>query len=147
MMLREIEQRHRVVREAREWLGTPYHHHGRIKHIGVDCAQLLCCVYEAAGMVDAVHTGHYPTDWHMHRSEEMFLGWLDKVGARPVATPNMGDLAVFRFGRTYSHGAIMIEADLALHSYVQQGVILTRLQEQPLAEREARYYTLWRGAA
>jgi cell wall-associated NlpC family hydrolase len=139
----EIDSRHRVVREALEWLHTPYHHHGRVKHVGVDCAQLLCCVYEAAGVVEPVHTGHYPTDWHLHRSEEMFLAWLERVGAWRTAVPNMGDLAVFRFGRTYSHGAIMIEDDLALHAYINQRVMLTRLNEEPLLRRKVYYYTLW----
>ncbi len=30
-----------VVRTARTWLGTPYHHQGRLKGVGVDCAGLL----------------------------------------------------------------------------------------------------------
>jgi hypothetical protein len=63
-------------------MGTPYHHHARIKGVGVDCAQLLCGVYEAAGLVPHIETGHYPHDWHLHRGEELFAGWLDRVGAR-----------------------------------------------------------------
>jgi cell wall-associated NlpC family hydrolase len=27
-----------VVAEARSWLGTPFHHQGRVKAAGVDCA-------------------------------------------------------------------------------------------------------------
>jgi len=29
--------RQQVIEQARTWLGTPYHHQGRIKGIGVDC--------------------------------------------------------------------------------------------------------------
>lgn len=34
------EQRAAVAQEALAWLGTPYHHHARIKGVGVDCAQI-----------------------------------------------------------------------------------------------------------
>ena len=36
--------RARIVAEAMTWLGTPYHHRGKLKGIGVDCAQLPLCV-------------------------------------------------------------------------------------------------------
>lgn len=142
MMLREVETRARIVREAREWLRTPYHHHGRIKHVGVDCANLLCAVYEAAAAVPPVVLPHYPVDWHLHHSEELFLQWLAKVGAWPVQTPAPGDVAVFRFGRTFSHGAVMVESDLAVHAYVKAEVMLTRLHEAPLAGRERQFWAI-----
>ncbi len=38
-----------AVQEALTWLGTPYHHQGRIKGVGVDCGTLICEVYEKVG--------------------------------------------------------------------------------------------------
>jgi hypothetical protein len=76
-----------IVTEARAWMGTPYHHHARIKGVGVDCAQLLCEVYEAVGLVPHIDTGHYPHDWHLHRGEELFMEWLDRVGAPRIDPP------------------------------------------------------------
>ena len=142
----ECEQRKLVVAEALSWASppTPYHHHARIKGVGVDCAQLLCAVYEAAAAVPPVDPGFYATDWHLHRSEEMFLAWLAKVGAWRTGAPQMGDVAVFRYGRTFSHGAVMVEPTLALHAYKGAGVILTRLHEAPLAGRDAQFWTLFR---
>lgn len=144
MKLRQVEHRARVVREAREWLGTTYHHHGRIKGVGVDCAQLLCAVYEKCCAIEHVDPGFYPHDWHLHRSEEMFLHWLERVGAWRVDEPQPADVAVFRFGRTFSHGGVMVESDLVLHSYIDTGVILTRLNEAPLAGREVQFWSLWK---
>lgn len=137
------EDRARVVAEARSWLDakTPYHHHARIKGAGVDCAQLLCGVYEACGLVPHVETGHYPTNWHLHRSEEMFLGWLKRY-AVPTERPQAGDCAVFRFGRTFSHGAVMIAEDACIHSYIGRGVMLNRLNEAPLAGREVMFWSI-----
>lgn len=34
----EQEERARFVATALSYVGTPYHHHGRLKGIGVDCA-------------------------------------------------------------------------------------------------------------
>jgi NlpC/P60 family putative phage cell wall peptidase len=134
-----------VVQEALTWLGTPYHHHARVKGVGVDCAQLLCAVYEACGCVPHIDPGNYAHDWHLHRGEEVFLGWLEKAGAREVQVPAPGDVAVFRYGRAYSHAGIVVdvqhEAEV-LHAYVSRGVIKTQLDEAPLRGRPVRWWSL-----
>lgn len=137
-----MSKRAQVIAEARRWIGTPYHHHGRVLGAGVDCAQILCAVYEACGLVPHVDPGAYPRDWHKHRSEELYLQWLLKVGACEVDQGQPGDVAVFKFGRTWSHGGILIDPDTVLHAYVERGVIVTRLNEEPLSGREPRFFTL-----
>jgi NlpC/P60 family putative phage cell wall peptidase len=131
-----------VTAEARRWIGTPYHHHGRVLGAGVDCVQILCAVYEAAGLIPATDPGNYARDWHLSRTEELYLQGLQTMDAQPTEHPQAGDVAMFRFGRTWSHGGILIEPDLVLHAYMGMGVILTRLSEAPLAGRPARFYTL-----
>lgn len=136
-------RRARVVQEARTWLGTPYHHHGRIKGVGVDCAMLLAEVYAYCALVPHIDAGVYPRDWHLHRTEELFLGWLQRVGARPVQTPAPGDVAVYRFGRTFSHGGIVVDdARTVVHSYIRLGVISTRPHEEPLQGRPVQYWSV-----
>lgn len=134
-----------VVAETRSWLATPYHHHARIKGVGVDCAQILCAVFEAVGMVAPVDTGFYPVDWHLHHSAERYQGWLDRYGRNLAAgeAPQPGDVALFKFGRCYSHGGIVVESDLLVHAYMGRGVILTRLSEDPLAGRLVKYWSLF----
>lgn len=134
-----------VVAEARTWRATPYHHHARLKGIGTDCAQILCAVYEACGLVPHVDPGNYAHDWHLHQREEVYISWLELCGAREVQTPAPADVALFRFGRTWSHGGILVEPGLVLHAYLGRGVIETRLTEEPLAGREPRYWSLWHG--
>ena len=51
---------HEAVAEAMTWLGTPYHHQGRVKGIGIDCATLLCEVYEVVGLIDHLNPRPYP---------------------------------------------------------------------------------------
>lgn len=131
-----------VVTEARTWLGTPYHHHARIKGVGVDCAQLLCAVYEATGLVEHVDPGFYAVDWHLHHSTEMFVAWLDKYAVElPGGEPFVGgDVALWKYGRCFSHGSIYAGNDLFIHSYLRLGVIESRADEEPLQGREFRHW-------
>ena len=46
-----IAWQERVRSEALTWLGTPYHHQGRVKGVGVDCGQILISIYEKAGIL------------------------------------------------------------------------------------------------
>lgn len=99
-----------IVAETQSWIGTPYHHAARVKGAGVDCAQLLIAVYSAVGALPAdFEVAEYPMDWHLHRNEERYLNQV-LAHAHPVDEPRVGDIALFRFGRTISHGAIVVEA-------------------------------------
>lgn len=137
------QQRDAVCTEAKTWIGTPYHHHGRIKGVGVDCGQLLVGVFHNAGLVPNVDLGAYATDWHLHHSEELYLGWMRKF-CRPILREDAqpGDIEVFRFGRTYSHGTVIVQGNLRVHAYVNRAVILSAPYEEPLEGRLSQFWTL-----
>lgn len=137
--------REAVALEALSWLGTPYHHHGRVKGAGVDCAQILIAVYSGLGLAPEIDPGFYAPDWNLHRSEEIFRRWLVEAGARPVETPERGDVGLFRYGRTASHGAILVDPGemLFVHSYLKRGVIVSRLSEEPLTGRQVEYWSVF----
>lgn len=143
-MTMTAEARRAVVAAALDWLGTPYHHHGRIRGVGVDCAQILCAVYEACGLVPRVDPGVYATDWHLHRSEEVYADWLGRYCTRlpGSARPQPGDVALFKFGRCFSHGAIVVDGGLLVHAYIGRGVILSSPTEEPLEGRPVQHWTL-----
>lgn len=138
--------RQRIVTEALRWLGTPYHHHGRLRGIGVDCAMLLCEVMHAAGLVDRQDPGVYPTDWHLHRDDERFEAHVLAAGGRRIDVPAVGDVGLLRYGRAYAHGAIVVDVEagvpVLVHAYVGRGVIRSRLSDAPVAGRPVRWYTL-----
>lgn len=144
----ERTQRHQVAAEAMTWLNTPYHHHARVKGVGVDCAQLLCAVFEACQLVEPIQPGYYPIDWHLHRGEELFSAWAQRYATlcdrgQPL---QVGDVLLFQFGRTYSHGSIVVATDpepLVIHSYLRLGVCLGRLSEQPLAGHNLQHWSPW----
>lgn len=123
-----------IVEIARGWLGTPYHHRARVKGAGVDCAMLLCEVYEAAGMIPHIDPGYYPSDWHLHRDDERYLSWVLQY-ADEVQDPQPGDIALYQFGqitshpinarhtRIISHAAIVMEWPLVIHAVRGEGVV------------------------
>lgn len=147
-LLREQEMRRRLVAEGMTWLKTPYHHHGRVKGVGVDCAQILIAVAAEVGVVEAFDPGNYARDWHLHRNEELYAQWLDRCGRRIERRQvQPGDVALLQFGRTYSHGGIVSAVDGGeielIHSYVGLGVTTTRLSEAPLDGRPVLFWSLF----
>ncbi|HEY2710064.1 MAG TPA: NlpC/P60 family protein [Caulobacteraceae bacterium] len=120
----ELAGRAAVCAEARSWLGTPWHHRGRVKGVGVDCAQFPLRVYAACGLVHDFDTGEYPRDWHIHRGEERYLGFVQRIAAEiEPAAAQPGDLLLFRIGRVYSHGAILLAWPQGIHAAVNEGCV------------------------
>lgn len=137
------QDRQNVIAEAMTWLNTPYHSHGRVKGAGVDCAMLVIEVYAACGLAPRIEPGTYAPDWHMHRSEELYLGGVEQYAQR-VETAQPGDIALFRFGRCVSHGAIVVAWPTVIHAYMdQKKVVLTDVSKSDyLAKRLYGFYSL-----
>lgn len=146
-MSAERDLRAAVVREAQEWIGTPFHHAARIKGAGVDCLMLLAEVYERAGVsAERIVPPFYVPDWHMHRDAERYMEGL--LGyARPVDAAAPGDIALFRFGRTFSHGAIVVEWPRVIHAYWSIGVVWGSGDLHPLSKRPVRFFSPFSEAA
>lgn len=144
----EAEQRAAVVAEARTWLRTPYHPGAQVKGAGVDCAHLPLAVYVAVGVIPPTDVGEYPTDWHLHRDDERYLGWVQRF-AREISRADIqpGDFGLWRYGRAYSHGAIIIDPPVIIHA-CREAQIVT-LENMDLKEdlkpggRPARFFSAW----
>jgi cell wall-associated NlpC family hydrolase len=135
-------QRAAIVAEASSWLRTPYHHQGFMKGVGVDCAFLLSKVYSAVGLVPDIDPRPYPPDWHMHRDAERYLGWVEKY-AHEVQVALPGDVIVYKFGRCYAHGGVVVEWPIIVHAYRKVGCTTSRYDECDLANRPFKLYSLF----
>lgn len=137
-------QRAAVVAEARTWLRTPYHHAGTIKGAGVDCAMLPLAVYRATGLLPEFSFDDYPPDWHLHRDAERYLE-IVTCFAREVQAPiGPGDFVLFRWGRCFAHGAIIVDWPQIIHAVLHVGVAQDNaLQVSQLIDRPRRFFTLW----
>lgn len=114
-----------AVTQARTWVGTPYHAEADVRGAGVDCGMLIVRVFVDAGLVPLFDPRPYPPDWHLHRSEERYLGWVHDH-CREVETPEPGDVAVFRFGRCWAHGGIVTVAEplTIVHAFSPAGCVV-----------------------
>lgn len=139
----EAQQRAAVVSEARTWLGTPYHHAAQLKGAGVDCAMLPAAVYEAVGSIPPITVDHYPPDWHLHRDVERYLDVVTSQATEVPGPTGPGDFVLYRWGRAFAHGAIVVAWPEIIHAMIDIGVTLDRGDAGRLAGRPRRFFTLW----
>jgi cell wall-associated NlpC family hydrolase len=137
--------RERIVAEALTWLRTPYAHRQQLKGVGVDCAQFPLAVYAAAGVIAPTEAGAYSAQWHLHRGEELYLQGVARLAREIDAkAAGPGDFAVWRYGRTFSHGAILLEGARVIHALRGVGVTLgDRDIDEDLRTRPMRVFSLW----
>lgn len=143
-MTRTVQQvRAAIVADALTWLRTPYRHLGDVKGQGVDCAMLLVRLLAAQQLIpQGLDPRPYSPQWHLHRGEERYLQWLQQLGT-PTDDPQPGDIAVWRYGRTYSHGALYIGGGQVVHALAQARMVLRQgMDEQPLAGRVPLWFDL-----
>ncbi len=144
----EAEQRAAVVAEVRKWVLTPYHSEADIRGAGVDCGMLIVRVFVDLGLVAPFDPRPYPRDWHMHNDDEKYLGWV-KTWCEQVDEPQPGDLAVFRFGRCFSHGGIVTRAKpvAIVHAFADVGMVMEeRLDQNPALTKPIRapiFFSFW----
>lgn len=137
-----MSDRQRIVDEAEKWLNTPYHPHGRVLGAGVDCVMLLAEVYERAGAVPHIEPGHYSVQLGLHSEDEILEAFVLQYG-REVETPEPGDCVLFKFGRSYSHGGIMVSPIRFIHASGNAGMVCyTDLSDGEVAGRDRRFYTV-----
>jgi cell wall-associated NlpC family hydrolase len=151
----EAAERAAAIIEVLGWIGTPFRDCGFVKgpQGAVDCAMLLVGTYRATGRIDDFDPRPYPPRWFQHRSEERFLDILRQLGARETQAPSPGDIGVWRFGRTYAHGAVLINAEEVCHAYAAAGQVTVSRLDEPLLStigwrgqtlpRPVKYFTLW----
>lgn len=144
----ERAERARVLAEAATWLKTPYHHRGRVKGAGADCGTFLAEVFQAAGIVPPIEPGHYPMDWALHKAGPKNERYLAHVTAHArEISPELvapGDVVVWRYGRTFSHGAIVVAWPRIIHAVNPGGVVYGNAEvERDLARRERKAFSAW----
>jgi cell wall-associated NlpC family hydrolase len=145
----ETDQRAAVVSEARKWIGTPYHNCADVRGSGVDCGMLIVRVFVDTRLCAPFDPRPYPPDWHFHRGDERYLGFVFDRCAE-VDEPEAGDVIVFRYGRCYSHGGIVTRTRplIFVHAYWP----VKRVIEEELARniqlsapaRAPRFFSFWK---
>lgn len=109
---KEQAARTAVIAEARTWIHTPFRHQARIKgpRGGVDCGQILACIYTNVGVREVGPTEPYPMQWALHQTRELYVEELLKYTREITEAEALpGDIVVYKVAHTYSHGAVVID--------------------------------------
>lgn len=145
------QQRDRIVTEARKWIGTPYHNCADVKGVGVDCGMLIVRAFCDSDLCAPFDPRPYPPDWHLHRGEERYLGFVFDHCAE-TQQPEPGDIVVFRYGRCYSHGGIVTKAAplTFVHAFWPAKAVveeeLSRNVQLSAPARRRRFFSYWKKA-
>lgn len=150
-ILRSDEQQARedIVREAREWLSTPYHSHARVKGVGVDCLTLVVEVLERVGVIEHQEIGYYSPEHHLHSAEELWKPVVElyarEMELPPARLPKPGDLVLYRVAKSFNHNAIVIEWPTVIHADIRHGVLLADAERDAdlLGCPERAVFSLW----
>jgi len=142
-------ERARVVRIAKSYIGTKYHNHGMLKNAGVDCLTLLVLVYKEAGLISDIEIPYYSPDFMKHKSKELYLEGLLKY-THEVDKPLPGDIALWRFGRCFSHAAIVIKWPFIIHAHINRSCMMENVENAlwlkmaGIQTRPVKYFSYWK---
>lgn len=82
----------RLLKEAASWIGTPFSHQGKIKQVGVDCANFVDACFRAAG----ADTKPIPSDYKRQEDGSLMLKILEeKLIYVPWEFRGPGDVVAF----------------------------------------------------
>jgi len=108
-----------IVTEAREWIGTPYHHQMAVKGVGCDCLGLVRGVFKKVyGWEPEVPP--YSPDWGDANNSETLMEagfqYLEPITLEEYAA---GDVVGIRWKehRVVKHVLIMTSRDTAVHAH------------------------------
>jgi NlpC/P60 family putative phage cell wall peptidase len=89
--------REEIVAQARTWVGTPWHHQGRLKHAGVDCIGLIVGVCNELGLLveDRTDYARFPDGRSLEQELSRQLV--------PAGAPLPGDVILFSISRLPQH--------------------------------------------
>ena len=112
--------RARIVRAARAWIGTPYHHQASLMGVGCDCLGLVRGVWRDCIGPEPELPGPYSPDW----AEASRVEALAEAGHRhmtPLALDEWqrGDVLLFRWRAHVpaKHAAIVASHDSMIHAH------------------------------
>lgn len=137
--------RQAIVREARRWVGTPYHHQASRRGTAVDCAGLIRGVGWKLGLMDLddaawiklAHYGRQPNPTHMRKLLDQNLVAIERQ-------PLIGDVAWIEWRKGLPmHLAILAELDgraTIIHAWSEPGRVVEHTFDQDWQDKVAQWF-------
>lgn len=118
--------REEVVRVARDWLGTPYHHQSSRMGLGTDCLGLVRGVYRQIHGREPERAPAYSADWGEASGRETLLEASQRnLVRRSPSEAKPGDVLVFRMrrGAIAKHAGVLASPTSMIHAVERFGVV------------------------
>lgn len=112
---------------------------------------ILHAIYSSVGLIPRFEIPDYSPQWFMHQSAELYMGEVLRH-ACATDSPKPGDVALWKVGRCFAHGAIVVDPGWPriIHAYQAAGFVLEAngtdaalAQQRSGKHREVRFFTLW----
>lgn len=114
--------REQFIEELRKWIGTPFHHQGRWKGLGVDCAGLIVMPLAELGITEILKADN--RTYQRKAGHKMLLERLTMVADQiPREDIRLGDIMLFTIYKYPQHVAIKSYGDDIIHVTEDYGVI------------------------
>ncbi len=121
--------RNQIVSIARSYVGTPFHHQGRQKAIGIDCVGLLVCVMRECGLNvedqtnynGLIDAGFLRSKLDSHLVE--LSSPSDKEGWLKAGVVGVGDVLLLRIGKNPQHIGIVSDVGI-IHTHQNAGRVI-----------------------
>jgi cell wall-associated NlpC family hydrolase len=135
-----------IIKEANTWIGTPYKHFSSVKGAGADCALFIMRVYANCGLIKYKQPEFYANDWSLHNPKREIFREIVLQSCHQIEEKQLkkGDIILYQFGKAMSHGAILMDNDMIIHSEVDVGVTVANRGYSVWTKREREYYTYGR---
>lgn len=120
--------REQFIEELRTWIGTPFHHQGRWKGLGVDCAGLVVGPLVELGIMEVLKADNRT---YKHKAGHKLLVERLMLIANeiPKEEIKLGDILLFTIYRYPQHVAIKSYNDNVIHVTEDRGVIEEELDD------------------
>ena len=127
-----------IIDAARDLIGTPFRHQGRIPHLALDCAGLVVAVAQAVGadVRDATGYSRSPSGCLL---ENALDGQPGLVRVAQLAARQPGDVLLMRFAGDPQHLAIYA-GETIIHAYEAVGEVVEHGMTDAWARRIVRVY-------
>ncbi|MFA5170430.1 MAG: NlpC/P60 family protein [Sulfuriferula sp.] len=124
-----------IISAARECIGTPFQHQGRINGLALDCAGVIVCVASKFGLksIQPAGYGRSPCNGMLEEAADM-QPYLDRVTAMQA-----GDVLMMRFTGEPQHVGIYTGENI-IHAYESVGKVVEHRLDEKWAARIVRIY-------
>jgi NlpC/P60 family putative phage cell wall peptidase len=114
-----------IVACARQYVGTPFRHQGRIAGLGIDCVGLVLCIGEDLGLVDREGIPFRRLDYPNYAAQPTDRFVLEELRRRALTQPigreiEPGEITAIRIPHLPCHAAVAVDragVHYMIHAY------------------------------